>query len=220
MQFADFRPHLDPHLGIQIGEGFVKEEHRRFPDNGSAHSNALTLSAGQRFRFPVKAIVQAEDLRRFPHPFLNIGFGNLPQFQPERQIFIHGHVGVKGVILKHHGYIPILRGNIVHHPVTDPDRAVADILQTGDHPQHGGFSAAGGPHQHHKLTVLHVHGKPVDGKDAALIDFADFADRYVCHGSLSPVQFCCCFQYGEISRRRAITGGSTSRTRSTSASVL
>jgi len=48
---------------------------------------------------------------------------------------------------------------------SDGNRAAADLLQPGNHPQRGGLPAAGGSHEHHELPVL-------DGQ----VDFVDRAD--------------------------------------------
>jgi hypothetical protein len=45
LQAADLATHLDAELGIEVGEGFVKQEESRFADNGAAHGDALALTA-------------------------------------------------------------------------------------------------------------------------------------------------------------------------------
>ena len=75
-------------------------------------------------------------------PAVDLVLGHLLLDQAERDIFVYGHVGVQGVVLEHHSDIPIFRGHIVDHTVADVQLAAADILQTRDHPQSGGFSAA------------------------------------------------------------------------------
>lgn len=46
-ELDDLRPHLVTELGVQVGEGFVHEEHFRLPDDGPADGNALALAAGE-----------------------------------------------------------------------------------------------------------------------------------------------------------------------------
>ena len=79
-------------------------------------------------------------------------------------------MGVQGVVLEHHGDIPILGLHVVHQLVADPQLAGGNVLQTGDHPQGGGLAAAGGAYQHDKLLVRDLQIELLDGHDALVGD--------------------------------------------------
>ena len=55
------------------------------------------------------------------------------------------------------------------------------VLQAGDHPQGGGFSAARRPDQHQELPVADVEVHRGDGRQAAGIDFANVFERQIGH---------------------------------------
>ena len=92
----------------------------------------------------------------------------MAQLQAEGHIFIDGHVGVQGVVLENHRNIPVLGRNVVHQLAVDIQFTAGDLLQAGDHPQGGGFTAAGGADQYDKLIVLDLQVKIVDGQHAFL----------------------------------------------------
>ena len=51
----------------------------------------------------------------------------------ERHVLGHGHVRVEGIILEHHGDVPVLRGHIVDDDIVDGDLSVRDVLEARDH---------------------------------------------------------------------------------------
>ena len=46
--------------------------------------------------------------------------------------------------------------------VVDQDRAVVDVLESGEHAQARGLAAAGGPDEHQELSVIDLEAQPVD----------------------------------------------------------
>ena len=98
-------------------------------------------------------------------------------------------MGIEGVVLEDHGDIPVLGGHIVHHPVADEKLAVADILQAGNHPQGGGFAAAGRTHQDDKFLVLDFQVQVRNNGDAAGIGFSYVLKGDAGHGVLLPIHF-------------------------------
>ena len=86
-------------------------------------------------------------------------FGELPQLQAVGDVVIDRHMGVQGVVLEHHGDVPVLGGHAVHLPSADVDLAVRDVLQARHHPQGSGLAAARGAHQHDELLVRNLQIK-------------------------------------------------------------
>jgi hypothetical protein len=54
VELFDLGAHLDPQFGIQVGQGFVKEEDARIAGDGPAHGHPLALPAGELGRFAVQ----------------------------------------------------------------------------------------------------------------------------------------------------------------------
>ncbi len=73
MQLRDFRPHLHPHLGVEIGERLVEEENFRLPNDRASDRDPLPLPAGERLRFAIEQALDPEDAGRVEHPLLDSG---------------------------------------------------------------------------------------------------------------------------------------------------
>src|SRR3712207_8121637 len=55
--------------------------------------------------------------------------------------------------LEHHRDVPVARRLLGDVDLADPDRAVADLLETGDHPQHGRLAATRRTDEHAQRAV-------------------------------------------------------------------
>src|SRR5262249_30765641 len=86
-------------------------------------------------------------------------------------------VRVQGVVLEHHGDVPVLRLQLVDHPAADRDLAAADALQPRHHAQQGGLAAAGRAEHDQELAVGDGAVDALDGfLRGAGIGLADAAD--------------------------------------------
>ncbi|OPY90292.1 MAG: hypothetical protein A4E72_00739 [Syntrophus sp. PtaU1.Bin208] len=177
----DLRTHLVAQLGVQVGQRLVHQEHLRLAYDGTADRHALALAAGQRFGLAVQVFLDAQDVRGLDDPAVHLLLFDLPDAQAERQVFIHGDVRVKRIILEHHGDVAVLGFHVVHHAVTDLQDALGDVLQARDHAQGGGFPAAGGADEHDELLVLDFQVEILDSDHLVVIDFFDMFECYACH---------------------------------------
>ena len=181
MQLVQRGPHGHPQLGVQVGQRLVHQEGLRLADDGPAHRDPLPLPAGQRGRLALEVRLQAEHLGGLADPPLDLVLGRLAQLQAERQVLLDRHVRVQGVVLEHHGDVPVLGRQVVDHPVADRDRAAGDLLQPGDGPQRGRLAAPGGADEHHELAVRDVKAQLVNGLDAARVGLFHVIKDYLCH---------------------------------------
>ena len=60
VKFRDFLAHLDPQLGIEIGQGLIHQEELGMAYESPAKRNSLTLSAGQFSRAPVQEMIDPQ----------------------------------------------------------------------------------------------------------------------------------------------------------------
>ena len=155
-QLDDLGPHLVAELGVQVGQGLVHQEHGGVPDDGPADGHTLPLAAGQSLGLAVQILGDIQNFGGLTDLLVDLVLGQLLQLQGEGHVFIHGHVGIQGIALEHHGDVPVLGLHVVHQLAADGQLAAGDVLQTGDHPQGGGLAAAGGAHQHDELLVRNV----------------------------------------------------------------
>jgi len=169
-QLDQLCPHLVAELGVQIGQRLVHQQDLRLPDDGAADGHALTLAAGKGLGLAVQILRDVQDLRRLFHPLIDLSLVHFPQLQGESDVLPDSHVGVQGIVLEHHGDVPVLGGHIVHQLAADVQLAAGDLLQTGHHPQGGGLAAAGGAYQYDEFLVLNVQVEVINGQNALLRD--------------------------------------------------
>ena len=144
------------------------------------HGDPLPLPSGELPRAPVEQFRNAQDIRGPPNLVPDLRLRDLAQPQAERHVLLDRHVRVQRVVLEHHRDVPVLRGHIVHAFVADPDIAGGDILEAGDHAEHGALATAGRADQDHELVVGDAQVNPpygfhrVKGLDQIL-------EGHVCH---------------------------------------
>ncbi len=103
------------------------------------------------------------------------------ELKTKRHILKNSHVGIKRVILKDHGDITVFGGDIIDQTIADPNLPVRDLLETGDHPQSGGFSTAGRPDKDEEFFILNAQIDIVNGLHAAFINFGDIPKTDLSH---------------------------------------
>ena len=186
-QEDDLGAHLVAQLGVQVAQRFVHQEHLGVPHDGAADGDALALAAGQGLGLAAQVFGDAQDLRRLADPAVDLFLVHLPQAQAEGQVFIHRDVGIEGIVLENHGDIPVLRLHIVHDAAVDFQGAFGDVLQARDHPEGGGFAAAGWPDEDHKFLVFDLQVEIMDRDDAVIVDFFHMFKGYACHIRFTPL---------------------------------
>ncbi len=154
MQLAQLRTHLHPQLGVKVRKRLIHQKRGRFPHNRPTHRHPLPLPTRQRLRLTIQKVGDLQHLSGLIHPPLNLRFIHLPKLQTKRHIVKHGHMRIQRIILEHHGNIAVLGRHIVHHPLTDLDRPLGDLLQTRQHPQQRRLPTPRRTNQHHKLAII------------------------------------------------------------------
>ncbi len=94
VHFFDLDPHLDPKLGVQVGQRFVKQKNLGVANDGATHRDALALAAGKLLGLAVDQLDDIEHARGFIDPRLDLGFWEAFQAKSERHVFRNRHVGV------------------------------------------------------------------------------------------------------------------------------
>ena len=159
MEGGQLHPHVSPELCIQVGQRLIHQKRLGPAHNGAANRDPLLLPARKLAGAAVQQMGDVQHLGRLLHLPTDLGFGDLAHREGKRHIFIHGHLGIEGVILEHHRQIPLAGFKIVAQLVSDPELAAGDVLQPGDHAQRGGLSAAGGPHKNNEFAVPYPERK-------------------------------------------------------------
>ena len=132
LQFLQFRPHVDPELGIEIAERLVHQEHGRFADDGPAQSDSLSLAPAQLHRLSAQERLDLKKASGAIHPLIDLALGHPGILQRERDVPVHRHVRIEGIALKHHRDVPLLRIQVIHQTISDVDFSPVDVLEARD----------------------------------------------------------------------------------------
>ena len=87
--------------------------------------------------------------------------------QRESDVLPNGQMGVKGVVLEHHGDVPfagLLGGDLF--PI-QKDLTLGDFLEASDHAQHGGLAAPGRADEDDEFLFVDVEVEIRHGADVA-----------------------------------------------------
>mgnify|MGYP000166956752 CR=1 FL=1 len=78
---ADFRAHTHPELCVQIGQGFVKQQHARLQYQRPRQGDTLLLTAGKLVRHTRFHAGQLHQLQNAGDPLLDLVLGDFAQLQ-------------------------------------------------------------------------------------------------------------------------------------------
>ena len=164
---ANFLPGLQTQPRVQIGQGFVQQQHPRHLHQRPGNGHALLLTAGKFAGLAVQQLFDLHQPGRRPGTVQHLLLGQLIRagqvLQREQDILQHRHVGIQGVVLKHQPNAALFSGKLGHIVLAEENFAGGGLLQTADHVQRGAFAAAGGPQQTDQLAVGNFKIEVVDG---------------------------------------------------------
>jgi len=181
LQGLELSTHLHTQLGIQVGKGLIKKKSLGLTHDGSTNGYSLSLATRQGLGLTVQQLADAQDLSRLADPLVDFTLRKLPQLQGKSHVLINGHVRIEGIVLKNHGYVAVLGGNVVDNTITYANRTFGYLLQTCYHAKGGGLSTAAGTNQYDELLVLDVQVQFFDSYDSAGIYLRDFFENNFGH---------------------------------------
>jgi len=181
VQAFELGAHLDAELRVQVRERLVEEEHLGFAHERASHRDPLALAARELAGATAEQLVQPEHPAHLVDPLSNVVPRRPPPTQAEPEVPLHGHVRVQRVVLEHHRDVSVLRGHVVHDAVADRDRALADPLQAGHHPQRGRLPAPRRPDQDQELRVGDLERQIVHRDDRARVHLGDPVEDHPSH---------------------------------------
>jgi hypothetical protein len=189
VEFRDLRAHLDAHFGVEIRERLVEEKDFRVPHDGAPDRHALALPAGKGLWPAIKQLFDPQDARGFDHALSDLRLWVFTQLQAECHVVIYAHVRVERVVLKDHRDVTVLRRQIVDALIANQNITFRDFLETGDHSQGCGLSAAGRTDENHELPVQNLETEVLHSRDflASIsgVDFINVFEGYIGHSSFS-----------------------------------
>ena len=117
---------LDPKFGIEVGQWFVEQEHRRLADNRAADGDTLLLAAAEVFRLAPQEFPQPEGLGHLVGALERVRPGSLGGSQRKRDVLPHREVWIQRVVLEDHRDVAVARLQMGDVAVADGDRARGD----------------------------------------------------------------------------------------------
>ena len=129
---ADLLPHFQTQAGVQIGQRLIQQQdlgplHQR-PGDG----HPLLLAAGELAGLPLQKISDLHQLCHFLRAFPDLLFFDFLIHQGKRNVLLHGHVGIEGVVLENEADPPLFRRQQRNIPVSEKDPAGRRALKAGD----------------------------------------------------------------------------------------
>ncbi|KAG0921122.1 hypothetical protein G6F32_015250 [Rhizopus arrhizus] len=107
MQLHDIQTQRHAQLGVQVGQGLVKQQHLRLDDDGTGQRHALLLPAGQLVGAALAVLRQAHELKRRFHLGADLRLWQLALDQAEGHVVPHRHVRPQRVVLEHHADVAV-----------------------------------------------------------------------------------------------------------------
>src|SRR6266566_501908 len=130
-------------------------------------------------------ILQAEEERNRP---LKKWTGLLLPIEAEGQVVGDVHVGIEGIVLKHHGDIAVSGLHTIDPSVPNVEIAPTGFIQPCHHAQDRAFARTGGSDQHHKFVVIDGQVDIMDHLYFAEV-LVDMLEANTGHSSLLPFSF-------------------------------
>ena len=173
-------------LGVEVRQRLVHEEDLRGADDRAAHGHPLALTTGESLRLALEIRLEVEDLGSFLDALADLGLLDAGDLQGEAHVVGDRHVRIERVVLEDHRHVAVLGREVGDVPVTDPDLALVDLFETGEHAQGGGLATAGGADDDEELTVFDVDVELVDGRVVvARVDPGRPVELHCCHGVIA-----------------------------------
>ena len=146
--------HLFAQLGVQVGQRFVQQQHRRPDDQRTRQRHALALAAGELAREAVSVLVQLHQRQRFAHARLAFGAFDVAHLQAKGHVVGDGQVREQRVALEHDPQAARVRLGVGDVAAIQRDGAPGHVGKTGNHLQGCRLAATGRPQQRHEFALL------------------------------------------------------------------
>ena len=161
LQTLQFQLHLLAQFQIQCAQRLVQKQDLRFVDQTAGNGHALLLAAGHLADAAALKALQAHNFQHIPHLAADGVFVHLLQAQAKGHVLEHIQVREQCVLLEHGIHRALIGRHTGNVLALQQDFAGIRLQKTCDQAQGGGFAAAGGAQQRHKLFVMDVQVQPI-----------------------------------------------------------
>ena len=121
LELPDLLAHHEPEVRIEVGEGLVEQQDLRFETERPGKGDALLLAAGELVDHPIAERPQFDHIEEFLDPGGDLLLRPLVDLQAVTDVFRHGHMGEKGVVLETDPSVPEVRRQVVDPLAVEDD---------------------------------------------------------------------------------------------------
>ncbi len=181
----EFQLHLAAQLEVEGAQRLVEEQHLGVVDQRAGDRDALLLAAGELLRLAAGHRAELDEVEHLLDLLLD-GL-DAAAAQTEGDVLVDVQVREERVVLEDGVDLALVGrqgGDVLAGELDGPG---GGVLQSGDHPQGGGLSAAGGAQQREEGARGDGEIERVDGGEGA-VGFADLAEADVTAAALGGVR--------------------------------
>ncbi len=161
--------HLLAQLQVERSERLVEQQHLGPVDDRPRQRHPLPLAAGEFARLALRVAGQADHLQGLVAAADALGLVHTGHPEAVGDVLADGHVREKGVVLEDGVDRPVVGRHAADLLARELDRAVAGVLEAGDHPQRRRLAGAGRAEQGKELAALDLEVYSRNGLDLAVM---------------------------------------------------
>ena len=162
MQALDLRPHLQPQLGVEVGQRLVEQQHAWLDHQRAGDGHALLLAAGQLRGIACLEARELDERQHAAHALAALRARHPPHVEAERHVVEDRQMREERVALEDHPEAAALGWQGVEALVVEPDLAGARRQQPGEQVEGGGLAAARGAEEGDELAAAHLEREVVE----------------------------------------------------------
>ena len=152
LQGAQVAAHADPHLGVEVAERLVEQQHLGLDGDGAGDGDALLLAARKLGRPAVGVGGEADQLQRLGHLGVDLATRQAAFLEAEGDVLGHRHVRPQRVALEHHADVALPWRQAGDVLAVEQHLARLRLGEARDQPQQGGLAAARGAEKGEELA--------------------------------------------------------------------
>ena len=156
LDLPEFYSYIFTEFGVQVGQRFIQQKYFRIHDEGSGHGHTLLLSAGHLVGETFFHAFQLHEGQGLLYSLLDFILRLFLDPKAVGYIVKYIHMGEKRVFLENHGGIPVIGRHFFNIFPIEENFPFIRLIETGNHAEQCGFSAAGRPQEGNEMAFFKV----------------------------------------------------------------
>ena len=171
MKSLELGSHLATEFCIEVGKRLVHEEDLRLGSQCPCDGDSLLLTSGELCRVTTNELLDPEHLQHLLDTLLDVVLLPFEVLESESDVLVDRHVRPQGIVLEQKSDVSLGRRDVDSRlrveddlvPYCDP--SLGGSLETRDHSQRGGLTAAGRAEQCDEVMLVDVKIQIIDGDE-------------------------------------------------------